>query len=137
MSSEQETPVADTYETAKVILIVGDDEGIGTFLVQAIAQEMPYHPVWVKDGFAGLKLIHDLKPNLLLLDYQLPRMSGIEFYDQVRAIPGLEAIPAILMTAFSGMPRSQIDRRKLVGIGKPFELSEMLATIEQLLAQGE
>src|SRR5437016_10084755 len=99
MSSERESSAAELYETAKVILIVEDDDGIGTFLVQAISQETPYHPVWVKDGFAALKLIHDLKPDLLLLDYQLPHMDGIDLYDQVRAIQGFEAIPALLMTA--------------------------------------
>jgi DNA-binding response OmpR family regulator len=35
-------------------------------------EETPSHPVWVQDGFATLKLVHDLKPDLLILDFQLP-----------------------------------------------------------------
>ena len=124
----------DSHEKAKVILIVEDDEGIGRFLVQAILLETSYHPIWVTDGFAALKVIHDLKPDLLILDYQLPHMNGIELYDQLRAVKGFEAVPAILMTASSGMPWGNIEKRKLVGLVKPLELSAFLATIEKLLA---
>jgi DNA-binding response OmpR family regulator len=63
-------------------------------------------------------------------------MNGLELYDQFRAIKEFEAIPAILMTAYRGMPWSQIEKRKIIGIAKPFELSEVLATIETLLAEG-
>lgn len=135
MSDGIEQATAELHETAKVILIVEDDEGIGKFLVQAIAQETPYHPTWVTDGFAALKLIHNLKPDLLILDYQLPHMSGIQLYDQLRTIKGFEAIPAILMTASGGMPWSHIEKRQLVGLAKPLELSAFLATIEKLLQQ--
>lgn len=133
MTDGTEQVAAELHETAKVILIVEDDGGIGEFLVRAILQETPYHPTWVTDGFAALKLIHDLKPDLLILDYQLPHMNGIQLYDQVRATKGFEAIPAILMTAGGGMPWGHIEKRQLVGIAKPLELSAFLATIERLL----
>src|SRR5690349_14194102 len=123
MSDGTEQATAQLHVTAKVILIVEDDEGIGQFLVQAIAQYTPYHPTWVTDGFAALKLIHDLKPDLLIFDYQLPHMNGIQLYDQVRSIKGFEAIPTILMTAGGGMPWSHIEKRQVVGIAKPLELS--------------
>ena len=135
MTDGTEQAAAELHETAKVILIVEDDQGIGEFLVRAILQETPYHPTWVTDGFAALKLIHDLKPDLLILDYQLPHMNGIQLYDQVRTTKGFEAIPAILMTAGGGMPWSHIEKRQLVGIAKPLELSVFLATIEKLLRQ--
>jgi len=133
----EETPVEEMHETAKVILIVEDDADIGTFLVQAISQETPYHAIWVMDGFTALKIIHGLKPDLLILDYQLPHMNGIELYDQIRAIHGFESVPALLMTASIGMPWSQIEKRTLVGLPKPIELSEFLATIEKLLEEAK
>jgi CheY-like chemotaxis protein len=71
----------------------------------------------------------------LILDYQLPEMNGIELYDQVRTIQGFENVPALLMTASIGMPWSQIEKRALVGLPKPLELSEFLATVENLLAR--
>jgi CheY-like chemotaxis protein len=133
MANDLEPSQEVSYEAAKIILIVEDDEDIGYFLVQALLQETPYHPIYVTDGYAALKIIHGLKPDLLILDYQLPHMNGIEVYDQLRAIQGLEDIPAILMTAGTGMPRSQVEKRKLVGISKPLELSQFLEMIETLL----
>jgi CheY-like chemotaxis protein len=130
----ENAPSEGMHESAKVILIVEDDEDIGTFLVEAISQETPYHPMWVMDGFAALKILHGLKPDLLILDYQLPEMNGIELYDKIRTIPGYENVPALLMTASIGMPWSQIEKRALVGLPKPLELGEFLATVDNLLA---
>jgi len=113
------------YQGAKVILIVEDDEDIGFFLVEAIRQETPYHPIWVKDGFAALKTVHNLKPDLFILDYQLPYMDGIELYDQLRAKQELAEVPAIFMTANIGMPRHALEKRKIVGLSKGFVLTSV------------
>ena len=55
------------YEKAKIILIVEDDADIGSFLVAALQQETPFHPILVNDGFAALKTVHDVKPDLVCL----------------------------------------------------------------------
>ncbi len=135
MANEIDSSPSVAYEKAKVILIVEDDEDIGTFLVAAIQQETPYHPILVGDGFAALKAAHDVKPDLIILDYQLPHMSGIEAYDQLRARPELAEIPALLMTAGMGMPRNALEKRKMIGLSKPLELSSFLETIDKLLEQ--
>ncbi len=139
MTDETETSPQGTYKKAKVILIVEDDEDIGTFLAAALQQETPYHPILVGDGFAALKAVHDLKPDLVILDYQLPQMNGLEVYDQLRTRPELADVPAILMTAGIGMPRHDMEKRKIVGLSKPLELSMFLEMIDKLLegAPGE
>jgi CheY-like chemotaxis protein len=135
MSDEQEGPTEGTYPEAKVILIVEDDEAIGEVLVEAISLETPYHAVRVAEGFAALKLIHGLKPNLMILDYQLPLMSGLELYDQLRTMHGFEDVPVLFMTANIGMPKRQLEKRKLVVLIKPLELDTLLKTIENLLVE--
>jgi len=114
------------------ILVVEDDEDIGSFLVQAISQETTHHALLVSDGFQALKTIHELKPNLLIIDYQLPHMNGIELYDRLSAVKGLEAPPTIMMSA--RLPTHEIAKRKIVAMKKPFELQELLNSIEKLLA---
>ena len=136
MPPETDRPPSGTYPEAKIILIVEDDEDIGPFIVQALQQATPYHPIWVADGFAALKTVHDLKPDLLILDYQLPNMDGIELYDQLHARPELMSVPALLMSAQRGLPHHALEKRKLKGISKPIELSEFLETIDRLLAEG-
>lgn len=117
--------------TVKTVLVVEDDTGIGTFLIQAIQQETHYQAMLVTDGFQALKVVANIKPGLFILDYQLPRMNGIELYDRLHATPGMEEIPAIIVSA--RLPRIEIERRKIIGISKPLELDDFLQTIEHLL----
>lgn len=117
--------------TVKTVLVVEDDTGIGTFLVQAIQQETHYQALLVTDGLQALKVVSNIKPELFILDYQLPRMNGIELYDRLHAIPGMESIPAIIVSA--RLPRHDIEKRQIIGISKPLELDDFLQTIEHLL----
>src|SRR5579863_2044814 len=83
----------------KTILVVEDDTDIGSFLVQAILQETHYQALLVTDGFQALKVMSSIRPSLLILDYQLPSMNGIELYDRIQETPTLERPPAILISA--------------------------------------
>ncbi|HLQ28053.1 MAG TPA: response regulator [Ktedonobacteraceae bacterium] len=122
--SKEETSV-------KTVLVVEDDTGIGTFLVQAILQETSHHAMLVADGFQALKAVSNIKPSLFILDYQLPRMNGIDLYDQLHATKGLEHIPAIVISA--RLPKHEIEKRKIIAMSKPLELDDFLNTIEKLL----
>ena len=134
----QTTVIVDAQSAAektaivKSILVVEDDVGIGSFLTQAISQETPHQAMLVTDGFQALNAIRSIKPSLFILDYQLPRMNGIELYDKLHATQGLEDIPAILISA--RLPKQDIEKRKILGMSKPLELDEFLYTIEVLLA---
>ncbi len=133
MQPDQEHLSAEEGVTKKTVLVVEDDTGIGSFLVQTVVQETPYQALLVTDGFAALRVINDIKPDLFILDYLLPRMNGIELYDQLRMIQGLEDIPAIMISA--RLPKHEIEKRSLIGMSKPFELGELLDTIEHLIEE--
>src|SRR5438270_6391412 len=90
---------SDDETTVKTVLVVEDDTGIGSFLVQAISQETPHHAMLVTDGLQAIKAVSNIKPSLLILDYQLPHMNGIELYDRLHTTKGLEDIPAIMISA--------------------------------------
>ena len=121
----------DKNAAVKTVLVVEDDTGIGNFLVQAILQETPYQAMLVADGFQAIKAVTNIKPSLFILDYQLPRMNGIELYDQLHATKGLEHIPAMVISA--RLPRQEIEKRKIIAMSKPLELDDFLNTIEKLL----
>jgi DNA-binding response OmpR family regulator len=123
--AEEETP-------AKTILVVEDDELIGTFLAEAISQETPYHPLLVSEGLEALRATNDIKPSLFLLDYRLPKMNGLELYDHLHAKEGLETVPAILISA--NLPLRELTKRDILGIKKPFDLDQLLAAIEKTIA---
>jgi CheY-like chemotaxis protein len=124
----------------KTILVVEDDADIAAFLSLAIAQETPYHPLVVADGFEALRVMQHIKPNLVMIDYRLPKMNGIELYDLLQKTQGCEAFPTIIFSASIEKHEQELRERHLLGLKKPFELDELLQAIEQAFAspsQGE
>jgi DNA-binding response OmpR family regulator len=115
----------------KLILVVEDDEAIGALLIQFLAQETCYQALWVANSFEALNVVREIKPDLFILDYQLPVMNGIQLYDQLHVISQLENVPAILLSA--RLPRYEVEKRSLIGLGKPFELDDLLETINKAL----
>jgi DNA-binding response OmpR family regulator len=132
MPYNAESPPTRESDAVKTIIVVEDDEDIGSFLVQAISQETNYQAMLLTDGFQCLKAVTSIKPNLFILDYHLPSMNGIELYDQLHAKKELEHVPAVVISA--QLPRKDIEKRDIIGMNKPLELDEFLHTIEGLLA---
>src|SRR5438067_209242 len=133
MLHDQGHALAGESVTRKTVLVVEDDTGIGSFLAQAIRQETSYHALLVTDGFQALQVINEIRPHLFILDYLLPRMNGIELYDRLHTMQGLEDIPAIMISA--RLPKQEIEKRSLIGMNKPFELGELLDTIDHLMEE--
>ena len=119
--------------SAKLILVVEDDEAIGTLLVQLLAQETCYQALWVEDSSEALNVVREIKPDLFILDYRLPGMDGIKLYDQLHAIRELDHIPAIILSASIEEHKDKIQTRNIIGLGKPFDTDEFLLTIEEEL----
>jgi DNA-binding response OmpR family regulator len=130
MQEDQSQPGNDRLD--KTILVVEDDDGIGSLLVEALSQETQYKAMLVTDGRQALRVIHDIKPCLFITDYRLPIMNGIELYDRLHSTRALEGTPTIIMSAY--LPEEEVAKRKLVGLKKPFELDDLLDTVEKLLA---
>lgn len=117
---------------ARTILIVEDDVDIGEFLVHAIEDEIQSHAQLARDGDEALKFIGNITPALLLLDYQLPGMNGLELYDQLQSREELKTVPMLFISA--NPPVKELERRNLQFIAKPFELDDLLQMLKNLLA---
>lgn len=116
----------------KTILVVEDDNDIGEFLVQAIELETPYQVMLASRGLEALRLVSTLKPNLLILDYRLPDMNGIELYDKVHTTGEFAHVPTLVISA--NAPQTELMRRHLPLLKKPFELNDLFKQIQTLLA---
>jgi|SRR5215469_6067307 len=119
----------------KTVFIIEDDEAIGAFLVQAIQQETPYQAVLASDGFQALKMLQTVKPDLLILDYGLPGLNGLEFYDSIHAIKALEHLPVLIVSAQAVRIQKEVETRQLSQLKKPFELTDLFEVIERLFSQ--
>jgi DNA-binding response OmpR family regulator len=116
----------------KTILLVEDDTTIAELLVQMISQETHYKVFSVPDGLEALNLVKNIKPQLLILDYWLPFMHGIELYDRLHHTEGLEEVPAIMLSV--NAPVREINQRHMTYIKKPFDMPKLLDTIHRLIA---
>ncbi len=120
----------------KTILIVEDNEK-NMKLARDILQVKGYRTIEAATGLAGLQAAQDEPPDLILMDIQLPDISGIEVYARLRADPMTARIPAIAFTASV----TQADRSRITDAGfggflsKPINLKEFLQTIERVMAQ--
>lgn len=132
MIPSNEQTSGDVHAQVKTILVVEDDIHIGEVLVQAITQETSFIAILVQDGDSAFDTIKSIKPNLFILDYQLPRMNGIELYDELHAITYLQQVPAIMISA--RLPINELKKRNIKGMNKPLDLDEFLQAIEHFLA---
>ncbi len=119
----------------KTVFIVEDDEAIGDLLVQAIEQETSYHAVLASDGFQALKMLRTVKPDLILLDYGLPGMNGLELYDTIHTVKALKHLPVLIVSAETARIQKEIKARQLPQLQKPFDLANLLQAIERLFSQ--
>ena len=132
MYKKEEQSCQDKTIIDKTILVIEDDDSIGMLLVEALSQETPYKALLVTDAFQALKAVHQVKPCLVITDYHLPYINGIELYDRLHSTDDLVNTPAIIMSAY--LPEEEIRKRHLISLSKPFELDELLDTVEKLLA---
>ena len=119
----------------KTVFIVEDDEAIGTLLVQVIEQETSYQAVLAPDGFQALKMLRTVKPDVLILDYGLPDMNGLEFYDTIHAVKSLKHLPVLIISAQTARIQTEVKARHLPQLQKPFELTILLEAIERLFSR--
>ena len=122
-------------KNVKTILVIEDDDGIADFIVQAIQQETPYQAIRFADGYQAWTVMQyqRLLPNLLILDYNLPVMNGIELYDRIHARKEFEHLPALIISAYYKLCREAAKARNLKCLEKPFALDDFLNMIETLI----
>lgn len=119
------------------ILIVEDNDK-NMKLARDVLQSRGYATLEAVTGEDGVRLATERKPDLILMDIQLPGINGIEALRRIRADPACERIPVVAFTA-SVMQgdRSQISAAGFDGfIGKPINLKEFTETVKQILATG-
>jgi CheY-like chemotaxis protein len=131
MASEGETGSLPGSE--KIILIVDDDLEIGDVLQKIITENTNYRTVWIAESDLALAAAHQFRPSLILLDYMLPIMDGLRLYDRMQEIEAIRGVPVVLISALATLPFEQLRERGIYLLRKPFELTDLLDIVAQLL----
>jgi two-component system cell cycle response regulator DivK len=120
---------------SKKILIVEDNE-LNMKLFHDLLDAHGYQTIQTRDGMEALDLARQHHPDLILMDIQLPEVSGLEVTKWLKEDDGLKAIPVIAVTAFA----MKGDEEKIreggceAYISKPISVSHFLETVRKFLA---
>jgi two-component system, cell cycle response regulator DivK len=127
---------AEARPGVKSILIVEDNE-LNMKLFSDLLEAHGYRVIQTRDGLSALDLARRHKPDLVLMDIQLPEVSGIEVTKWMKEADDLKHIPVIAVTAFA--MKGDEEKIKEGGceayISKPISVLSFLQTIDGFLKQ--
>ena len=117
--------------TAKTILICEDDDNLRQLIRVVIGSG--YHIVEAGDGDEALVLASEHRPDLIILDLMMPRMSGLDVLQQLRANAATDGMHILVMSAWP----NAVEAARMAGadafLQKPFEPDALTALVEEAL----
>ncbi len=120
------------------ILVIEDNER-NLYLVSFILGKYGYQVVQARDGQTGIRLAREIKPDLILLDIQLPVMDGYAVAREMMKDRELRSIPIVAVTSYAMLG----DRERVLAAGcigyieKPINPATFVTEIEQYLLAGQ
>jgi two-component system, cell cycle response regulator DivK len=122
----------------KVVLIV-EDNPVHADMVKDVLETKDFATVLAKDSNEAMKSAREHRPNLIIMDIQLPGISGIEITKAIKADDDLKDIPIIAVTAFASR-RNQDEIREAGCVDiltKPFSVPELFEIVVKYLGDPE
>ncbi|SFF04277.1 two-component system, cell cycle response regulator DivK [Aureimonas phyllosphaerae] len=118
----------------KTVMIVEDNE-LNMKLFRDLIEAHGYRTVQTRSGLTAMDLARESQPDLILMDIQLPEISGLEVTKLLKADPDLKRIPVIAVTAFA--MKGDEERIRQGGceayISKPIAVTKFIETIKSFL----
>lgn len=118
----------------KTILVVEDEEDMAKLLAMRLKVNH-FRVLLAEDGEEALSMIREKKPDLVLLDLMLPKVTGYELCRMIKFDEALKSMPVIIHSSLE----RQIDRERASEVGadayfiKPFDLELLIIKIKQLI----
>src|SRR6201995_4040387 len=123
---------------AKTVLIVEDNE-LNMKLFRDLLEAHGYQTSGTSNGFEALDLVRKLRPDLVLMDIQLPQVSGLEVTKWIKDDPELRNIPVVAVTAFA--MKGDEERIREGGceayLAKPISVGKFIETVRRFSGQGK
>ena len=120
--------------SAKTVMVVEDND-LNMKLFHDLLEAHGYNILQTKDGMEALKMARQHQPDLILMDIQLPEVSGLEVTKWIKEDDTLKSIPVVAVTAFA----MKGDEEKIreggceAYIAKPISVTNFLETVERFL----
>jgi two-component system alkaline phosphatase synthesis response regulator PhoP len=118
-------------------VLVADDEVHIIHVVAIKLRNNGYEVVTADNGAEAFELACEEKPDIVVTDYQMPRMTGLELVERLRQCAQTKDIPVIMLTArnFAISQQQQEELQISECVSKPFSPKELLGNIEDVLHQ--
>lgn len=119
------------------MILVADDESHILHVVSLKLRNAGFRVVTARDGQEAFELAGQERPDLLITDYHMPQLSGLELCRRLKQDPATAGIPAIMLTArgYHLEPHDTEQSGILRMISKPFSPRHLLATVNEVLEQ--
>ena len=120
------------------VLIVDDSVTVRK-VTSRLMERQGFEVETAKDGVDALEKLQELRPDVVLLDIEMPRMDGFEVLRSVRRDEALKDLPIIMITSRTGEKHKQQAMELGVNeyLGKPFQEANLIATIEEVIASAK
>jgi two-component system cell cycle response regulator DivK len=121
--------------SAKTVMVVEDND-LNMKLFHDLLEAHGYNIIQTKDGMEALRLAREHRPDLILMDIQLPEVSGLEVTKWIKEDDNLKSIPVVAVTAFA----MKGDEEKIreggceAYIAKPISVTSFLQTVAHFLS---
>lgn len=123
------------YSNARRLIMIVDDSVTVRKVTSRLLERQGFDVVTAKDGIDAMEQLENVKPDLMLLDIEMPRMDGFEVTNLVRHHDVHQNLPIIMITSRTG--EKHRERAFSLGVthymGKPFQEAELLENVESLL----
>jgi DNA-binding response OmpR family regulator len=120
----------------KPLILVVDDDAPIVMLMRTVLREFGFEPRTATSGKAAIAIARTERPDLVLLDKNMPGMSGSEVIRALRSEAGLEQVPILVLTGDPLGPDEIAELGANGTVQKPFDLEELVAKIRVHLAGG-
>ena len=118
----------------KILILIADDEVNLLLLLKDNLEEYGFDVVTAADGAEAYEKATQEKPDIIVLDVEMPRLNGLQVCEKIRRLPEFAAVPIMILSAYAQAE----DIKKGLALGanqymtKPFRVKELVETIRGL-----
>jgi len=117
---------------APKILVIEDREYVRQVLV-AVLVDAGYHTVGLPSAITALERLAEIKPQIILLDMEMPGMNGRQFLVRLRAIPRWAELPVLIVSGYGDTSLPSAERPGIAVLAKPFDNTTLIDCVARMV----
>lgn len=114
------------------LILVADDEFLLTDMLAAVLEDAGYDVLTAAHGEHALRLVRERAPRLLITDFMMPIMNGLELARAIRDDERIADTPIVLVTGAQGAAARRHPELFQRVLDKPYDIQQLLAIVEEL-----